>query len=361
MAWIVTLQIVDCAAMGMNLPGTRISSPILVAPGFVITDANGQAQIFDATDTWEWVNVTISKAGGDTDPCHADYDPGYLDKNFVVHMDMDGTVQQVCLNKAPVITCNDADGDGNHDLPQGPCFIVTAATGTSASFEVTQLRAMREDLRRRSALCGRLIESVYSEYESFSPAIAAEIAPDAVARGLVLAWLVRPLFTWYRLAGSLAFEPADHAAHLRGLDELAVACGPEAPRAMILTVLEALRDGEALPEFAPPMLARLGAQIADLPHVRWAILDPLLRIWRLDEDRAAVFGAVADWLAAAPIEDALRPDTARADLATIAGFLAFAPDRRRALGERMATVAPDFAQILVEAGLVSPPAIVGEL
>src|SRR3954447_24426447 len=120
MSWIVTLKIVDCAASSTLLTGAKIYSPLLTNAlgNAVLTDANGEAQIYDAYDQWEWVNLTISKAGT------GGSDPGYLAKNFVIRNSMDGTVQTVCLNKAPIAdpAGNTGGGGGGSGGGGGGCF-----------------------------------------------------------------------------------------------------------------------------------------------------------------------------------------------------------------------------------------------
>ena len=350
MAWIVSLKIVDCAATSTLLAGARISSPLLNPPGYVTTDANGEAQIFDAYDVWEWVNLTITKSGTG-DPCHPEgYDPGYLAKNFVIHMDMDGTTQTVCLNKAPHEECN-PDG-GTPD-----CFIVTAATGSASSAEVTALRALRERVKARSRLGAELVDAIYGEYERFSPPIAARLGADAAARGLVLRSVVEPLFAWYALAGALALDPDD--AELRNRAEAAFgAARPQGDGLGVAGLLEALRGGAPLPPFLPKALVELAPRPDAFPFAAWAILDPLIRIWRGAGKPFAAVAAIGEWLAAAPLERLPRrpgvPDLA-IELETVAGFLAFAPERRRELGQRLLAAWPDAAAALARAGLTPRP------
>ena len=349
MSWIVTLKIVDCASMSTLLPGAQISSPLLNPPGYVVSDANGQAQIYDAYDVWEWVNLTITKSGTGG-PCDANYDPGYTAKNFVINMSMDGTIQTVCLNKAPAAVC-----DPNAPAPN--CFIVSAATGSTMSFEVTELRALRDRVSAKSRLGAGLIEAIYSEYESFSPPIAAELHEDAAMRGLVLNYIVRPLFAWYRLAGTLALDLENQSAQ-RQAAQLAVAeaCPADAlaDAEMIVGLLEALRGSAPLPAELPPLLRGLVPRIAELHFAPWAILDPLIRTWRAASEGRDVTSDVADWLAAAPLERLPQPsdhENLRTEFALIASFLAFAPDRRGTLGDRLRTAWPDTEESLVRAGL----------
>jgi hypothetical protein len=342
MAWAVTLKIVDCAAMSTLLVGAKISSPLLNPPGFVLTDANGQAIIFDPNDIWEWVNVTISNSG-------------YLNKNFIVHMDMDGTVQTVCLNAAPP-----PSNGGGEPIE---CFVVTATTGSAASLEVNALRALRDRVSAASQLGARLIDAVYDEYARFSPAIAAELYGDATARGAVLASIVRPLFAWYTLAGTLGFEGDDRDACRQAAQDVFDACPRDLDGRVIVGLLEALRSGTPLPPNLPPMLLELAPRVADFRFASWAILEPLIRAWRSATDDLDVVEEVAQWLAGAPLERLARPVDAaslEAELAVIADFLAFAPSKRTVVGERLLSAWPDAAGALERTGLIRQTVRAGE-
>ncbi|MDB4923210.1 hypothetical protein, partial [Mucilaginibacter sp.] len=150
MAYTVTLKIVDCASPMTLLAGAPVNdarnNSLL---GY--TDSNGQI-IIPVIDSYEYI-VTISKYA--VDPCNPsapDYRSGYTAKNFVLAPNQDGSIQTVCLNQGP---------------PPQPCgkgiscFIVTAATGSPESEEVTSLRQLRERVRATSRLAGQLIDVIY--------------------------------------------------------------------------------------------------------------------------------------------------------------------------------------------------------
>ena len=353
MSWIVTLKIVDCSATSTLLSGARISSQLLEPYGFVITDANGQAQIYDAYDTWEWVNLTISKGGTGGNPTDPGYDPGYIDKNFVITMSMDGTIQEVCLNKAPP-----PDPNGPKPIE---CFIVTAATGSASSEEVTALRALREDIRARSRLANRLIDAIYDEYARFSPQIAAELRGDPGGQLLVLGHVVQPLFAWYRLAAAAALSPEDAEGRAGAAEALARA-RPREGGAMVLGLLEGLREG-SVPLLVPPLLRDLAPRIADYRFAGWAILDPLIRLWRGAGRPFDATAEIADWLADAPLDLLPQPCAACGladDLDTVAGFLAFAPDRRARLADRLRAAWPDATTVIPHTRLMARMERLGE-
>ena len=353
MSWIVTLKIVDCAAMSTTLPGAKISSPLLEPYGYVTTDANGQAQIYDAYDVWEWVNLTISKAGTGGSPSDPGYDPGYLDKNYVIHMNMDGTVQTVCLTKAPP---EDATGVGEPI----ECFIVTATTGSTTSEEVQKLRALRDLVAEKSELSGRLIDAIYAEYAAFSPAIAAKLQKGQGPRDLVLSAIVRPLFIWYTTAGALALTGKSPEA---AIGQLASACDNGLPSDVVLGLLTTLRDGGPLPDFVLDIMGDAPDFIGKSHFATWALLDPLIRIWRLAANNQDLTEEIADWLANAPLEKLVPPAKSKLEeqLGIIADFLAFAPQKRALLGKRLISAWPHSASALAHAGMVASDTVFEEL
>ena len=313
MSWIVTLKIVDCATTSTLLSGVRIYSPLLNTLGnSVYTDSNGEAQIYDAYDQWEWVNLTISNAG-------------YIAKNFVINMSMDGTVQTVCLNREPV-------PDPNAPPPTGPsCFIVTATTGSPDSAELIALRALRDRISTVSTLGSTLIDEIYREYAQFSPAIANELTTDDTTRTMVLDIVVRPLLAWYTLAGDLGLNPDTHN-HDTAARNVTAAC-PTQYTDLMTGLLHP--DHHTTP---PTDLNHLIPHAGDYPLAAWAILDPLTRAWRSATEHLDVTDQVAQWLASVPLEALdlpTDPDTYQHELDTLTGFLRFNPHHQQRLHERL--------------------------
>ncbi len=314
MSWIVTLKIVDCSASSTLLVGARIGSPLIDNLAHaVFTDANGQAQIFDAYDQWEWVNLTISKAS-------------YIDKNFVITMAMDGTIQTVCLNAMP-------PPDPNAPEPQPvSCFIVSATTGSPDSAELVRLRALRDRIAGSSRIAAHLIEAIYDEYAEFSPAIAAELTTDAAARRLVLDSVVRPLLAWYTLAGALGLRDDPDTVAAATIDFHA----SFPPSGLVH------EPGAEIARLSQEVLAR-----TDLPLATWAILDSLTAAWRCRTEHLDPAAEIAHWLVDAPLEslgsgwggassgETGVPDIDR-ELETLTGFLDFAPQHRQELVQKIA-------------------------
>jgi len=272
----------------------------------------------------------------------------------------EGSVQTKCLSNPPTIPDgqdpNVPGESGGQEFDGGGCFIVTATTGSASSFEVTELRALRERVRARSRLGGQLIDAIYAEYEAFSPAIADRLHGDGMSRGIVLDYIVRPLFAWYRLAGVLGLDPANGAARQDALQAFAEACPRDAPASMILGVLDAVRSGKRLPVYLPRMVHEAAPRIAAGQFAPWAILDPLIRAWRVATEGGDPVAEIADWLAATPLDRLGQPNDTRhldTEFATIAGFLAFAPDRRHALADRLRTAWPDAQAALGRAFRIS--------
>lgn len=347
----MTLEVVDCASTSTKLSGAKVELGIVELG---LTDAAGR---FDAVldDFNDPAILKVSKA---------DYVKGNFKFEKAAHA---GTTQTVCLSNPGTIPDghdpNVPGESGGQEFDGGGCFIVTATTGSAVSLEVTALRSLRDRVSAASQLGARLIEAVYDEYARFSPAIAAELYQDATARGTVLASIVRPLFAWYMLAGTLGFEGDDRHACRRAAQDVLDACPPDLDGRTIVGLLEALRSGAPLPPVLPPMLLELAPRAAEFRYASWAILDPLIRAWRSAIDDLDVVEEVAQWLAGAPLEDLVRPVDAaslEAELAVIADFLAFSPSKRTVVGERLLSAWPDAAGALERAGLIRQTVKAGE-
>jgi hypothetical protein len=342
MSWNITLEVVDCDAMATVLEGAKV---MLGNAELGFTDSTG---LFQATLD-DFNNSPIFKISKD------DYIAGNFSFNKEVHS---GTTQTVCLRNPPTIPDghdpNIPGESGGQEFGGGGCFIVTAATGSPESVEATRLRELRDRVGAASRLAAQLIDLVYGEYKEFSPGIAAELRRDGIVREAVLRMVVRPLFAWYTLAGTLAFEGADRKAVGRAAREVSNAC-PKYLGGTIIPFLEAIRAKEELPANTPRVLLDLAPRVAHLRFASWAILDPLVRAWRSATDRLDVVDEVGRWLADAPLE-ALSPsdDTGLLDreLGVLARFLDFRPTARARLGERLRTAWPHAAVALEQAGFV---------
>jgi hypothetical protein len=243
--------------------------------------------------------------------------------------------------------------------PHGPCFIVSAATGSPDSAEVRQMQQMRARVAGVSALSGQLIAEILREYYQFSPEIAAHIDKDEAARRFVLGMVVRPLMAWYSLAVSLGLELSDAKTAECHVHEALDACAVDPSSFSIPAVLEAIRSGKPLPEDSPgailPFMDR-AREAARLRSASWAILDPLVRLWTLRERRADVVDELSEWLGNAPLETLLRPedpDVLDNDLKTLSGFFDFRPAARRQLGIRLASAWPETVPALARNGFLS--------
>lgn len=240
----------------------------------------------------------------------------------------------------------------------GGCFIVSAATQSTESAEIHRLRQLRQRVIAKSALGAQLIERVYGEYYQFSPAIAARVQQDGMARMATLGIVVRPLLAWYTLAGALALQEAGQKMASDAVDEILNACLNSPVRPLISSMLEAIRSGAPLPEDAPEMILSFEPglrQAANLPYASWAILDPLVRMWTLEAGSADVVYEVSQWLATAPLETLKRPTKIaelEAQLGILATFYDFEPNARRKAGSRLAEAWPEVTVALQRYGFL---------
>ncbi|HEY6291923.1 MAG TPA: hypothetical protein VI455_10240 [Terriglobia bacterium] len=247
-------------------------------------------------------------------------------------------------------------GGGGGGGGGGGCFIVTAAMGTATTFEVLRLRGVRNRLTARTGISRRLIDAVYAEYLQFSPAIAAQIAPDPAARLLVRQLVVQPLFAWFTLAERLAFRHADQAKLLEAAEAIFAACPPAAAQ-LVVPVIESLLADASVSAGLPGWLGAFAPGLdaaQQQPFVRWALLLPLREAWTVGSRRGDLFQAVANWLALAPIEK-LDPPSSRSldrELKHVAAFFDFAPPARRVLGLRLAAAWPATSVMLQRHGFI---------
>ena len=260
---------------------------------------------------------------------------------------------------------NHGGGCGHGDDCSGPptpdsggCFIVSATTGSPRSAEVARLRALRDRVAGASGLGCQLIDAIYSEYYTFSPAIAKELKRAKLAKQATLSVVVQPLLAWYGLAGTLAFDYADDECVRRAAADLASACPRYLGRESIGRHLHALRNANPIPQNAPKMLKDFATQIemaSRLPFASWAILDALIYAWS-PATHHDPRSAVAEWLASAPVEKLALPKDLEqfgVQLSALARLLDFKPAARHQLGNRLAQARPDAVLQLKDHDFVS--------
>ena len=340
MVWTVTLEVLACADSA-KLAGASVFD----GTSTLTTDANGRLT-FSREDTLSQFIVKISLAG-------------YISKNkSLARMDA-GTVRSECLNASPVGT-NDPNVPTGAGGDHGGCFIVSATTGSASSAEVLHLRQLRDRVAARSAWGRELIARIYEDYASFSPALAGALAQDPFAKQAVLDLIVRPLLAWYSVAGVLALDQRKPAALNNACQAVLNSCPHPFAAGRLITLLEALRAGEPLPGPGHPLMHFFAPSLraaAGLPFASWAILEPLLRVWRAAmDDRPDLVEQVAQWLAGAAIETLGRPEDTQqfeAELQALAAFFDFQPAARWHLGQRLLASWPEAGSALARTGFIS--------
>jgi hypothetical protein len=324
MVWVVTLRVTDCASSAI-LAGATINDGV----NLFSTDANGQF-IAVVDDAFTGYIIQVSKSG-------------YISKTVALSNTQNGTTLPVCLSVSPPTT---ATGAG----PSGGCFIVSAATGSPDSREVQELRGLRDRIAYVSQLGARLIDAIYHDYYQFSPEIASAIEQDPVSREVTLSSVVRPLLGWYALAGALALEHSQTGT-VAAVERATIAAKDDAIGGpTVASFVESIRTGQPLPPNMPPRLAAYIPKLqraASLRFASWAILDPLVRLWRGD-----LKTEVADWLATAPIEQlsVAMPAGLSGELNALARLFDFNPGARAQLGARLAQAWPEAVELLQQHG-----------
>jgi hypothetical protein len=245
---------------------------------------------------------------------------------------------------------------GCADPGGGGCFIVSATTGSATSVEVTRLRHLRDRVAAASTLGAQLIEEIYREYYQFSPGIAANLERDVVARKAVLWGLVRPLLAWYSLAGAVALDRMDETAVRQAAQDVINACPRYLGGSSIAALLEIIRSNKSLPPHAPQLLVDVAPRLQEAARLRfasWAILDPLIRVWKPARSNSDVIDEVSQWLATAPLEALTPPsdsESMEVEFSGLAGLFDFRPAARLQLGIRLAAAWPDAGTTLERHG-----------
>jgi hypothetical protein len=271
--------------------------------------------------------------------------------------EIDENVLRTQLGIALRDPCNHGGGCGGGPSGNG-CFIVTAATQSPQSAEIQRLRQLRQRVVAKSALGAQLIERIYGEYYQFSPALAARLEGNDMARVATLWVVVRPLLAWYTLAGALALEEAGPWAVREAVGEVRNALSSDLLGLPIGTLLETIRSGAPLPPETPEMLLAFEPRLreaAKLRYASWAILDPLVRMWSTEKDPAGLVSEVSQWLAAAPLETLTPParvEDLEAQIEILADFYEFEPKARQQVGSRLAAAWPEVVGALQSYGFL---------
>ena len=237
---------------------------------------------------------------------------------------------------------------------------MTAATGSAYSAENMRLNMLRERVLHSAELGAALLDAIYNDYYSFSPAIADELRADDQLRDQVLRVAVRPLLAWYGLIESLALDSSEPAALKPTVQRVRMPCrAGAASTASAALCFEMIRGGRAVPPDAGEPYAYLASRLVEavgLPFTAWAIFDPLVRMWTCAATGGDIVRHAQDWLGDAPLDRLQLPlDAARRDreLGLLASGPYRSPELRRTVGARLALAWPELRDELRLHGFVS--------
>ena len=227
--------------------------------------------------------------------------PASPEENAAITDENDMRTQLAALTGDPVIlrdanihcggACAGGGGGGSC------CIVASVSSGSPLSAEVQELRALREQLLRRSEVGFAFFDDLHYAYYGFSPQMVSVMAADLELREVVLEGFVRPLIRMLQLVRDLCIEELD-APELgrRFRDRFAGAETARADEAMV-------RAGGMLTSTSPAA-SDAERQVAELlatraltdPHVRWALVEPVLAYHELlsgprDGESDAALGA----------------------------------------------------------------------
>lgn len=333
MPWAVTIKITDCAS-NSPLPGAWASDG---AYGNYTANSYGEIVTY-VHDPWESLRIFVGNG------C-------YNTREFWLNRgEHEGQTVTICLNRSP-------DCPPPSDRPI--CFIVSATTGSPESAENMRLNMMRDRMMKSTQIGGALLEAIYADYYSFSPAIARELDADLALRDGVLKLIVRPLIAWYGLVESLVLDSRDERAAERGATAVREACAAaRRPARDVLATLQRIRYGEGLEPGVDRVLSYIASRWPDeeaLPFAGWAIIDPLTRAWHCAADGVDPRMSAGAWLLSAPLEDLPTPP-AEEDLGAELSLLARGPFAdpllRTAIGARLGAAWPELTHELRRHGFL---------
>lgn len=317
MVWALTLHVTNCSS-GAALAGASVSNGVT----FVYTDAYGDILFY--SDDPIGYNVGVSKSG-------------FQSRTVTLYASQAGTTVNTCLNPNPPSSGGGGTSGGIS------CFIATAATGSPQSETIEALRGLRDRVAARSVLASGLIDAIYDQYWRFSPAVADEIAGDALVKRGALMAVVQPLSAWFQLAAQLALDPGEGAAVKAQVKALAAACPIWLMPKSMAALIGKLRGGDMSGADVPAALRKMAPELklaASLPLVDWALLHPLEMSWRIAAERLDPVQAVADWLGNAPVEPMARRPAAlsEVEVSALTGLLAFNPEAKARLSQRLSSI-----------------------
>jgi hypothetical protein len=213
-----------------------------------------------------------------------------------------------------------------------PCFIVSAASGSSTSEEVETLQKIRNEVLRQNRI-GKLIEQhVYAAYMRFSPQIAQEVARSIQLRRIVLEIFVEPFIAFLVLTRDYALEKQNRREMRQTIERVRRRLGErytwsELSEVSRLVGIWAVRlrspaspgtgmvyplswegvDAEGVLDY---LLASINAEVPNDPYIIWAIR-PLADMWQIVVDRSPrperlFIDRVHGWVADLPVPDELH-------------------------------------------------------
>jgi hypothetical protein len=157
------------------------------------------------------------------------------------------------------------------------CIVASVSSGSPLSAEVQELRALREQLLRRNEVGFAFFDDLHYAYYGFSPQMVSVMAADLELREVVLEGFVRPLIRMLQLVRDLCIEELDAPELGRRFRERLA--GAETARAD-----EAMVRASGMLTSTSPAASDAERQVAELlatraltdPHVRWALVEPVL-------------------------------------------------------------------------------------
>jgi hypothetical protein len=261
----------------------------------------------------------------------------------------------------------------NNPTPKSNCFIISAATASSISPEVSRFRSIRDILLCDSVLGNEFFADLYAEYYRYSPRIAADMNNCPLLRKFIRDLFVIPLLNFFKLFEQYAstlhkdeqnidwdsifklllkktFEYdviSQIHVQINHLRNLTPSQDKNYNRDYILRTIQTQSiEIEMIFEY---LIVTLRQYSGDLKYTRWAIIDPLLIYWNFcyklfcrkdssDLLRTEIATALNKWISSVPFPSSfskLDQYVLTDSLAKLAKTVFTLPEIRYKIGDRI--------------------------
>ncbi|MGH7497794.1 MAG: CFI-box-CTERM domain-containing protein [Gemmatimonadales bacterium] len=236
------------------------------------------------------------------------------------------------------------------------CVIVTVASQSGISAEVQALRVLRDRVLRKSELGFTFFDRLFRAYYSFSPQVVSLMARNPNLRPLILDVYVRPLIRSLQMIQHLTIDRGNQESATALLREIVDPEGVTVQQVLVWKLLDG--DRALLGETEAELAALLEARATGIPHIQWAMVEPVQMWFKAMEQLTAgasleTVGAwwkdrIDEWAPRVPIEPfwgVLTRAELEGELQVVREVLVTSRGGRRRFAERLAGAYPELPHV----------------